>query len=100
MRKILLYGVYFCLLAGLGILLGCYIHAVRVNQTTVMSGVAFVRELPFGEHIVGYTETFVFSIQEKKALEDYMEKHKDNIKIDPKVLEQQKKLLGQSPDKP
>lgn len=92
MKKILLYGAYFCSLAALGILLGCFIHAKRVNQTTVMSGVAFVRELPYGEHIVGYTETMVFSYQERKALDDYRKQHGENIKIDPKVLEQHKKL--------
>ncbi len=92
MRKVLTYGVYFCFLAALGILLGCYIHAVRVNQTTLMSGVAFVRELPYGEYIVGYTETMVFSYQERKALDEYRRKNKGHIKIDPKVLEQHKKL--------
>ncbi len=92
MLKALKYIIYFGFLAGLGILLGCYIHGKRVNQPTIMSGVAFVRELPYGEHIVGYTETFVFSYQEKKALEDYMDKHKGDIKIDPKVLERHKQL--------
>lgn len=97
MRKIVLSVIYFGVLAGLGILLGCYIHASRVNQTTVMSGVAFVRELPYGEHIVGYTETAVFSYQERKHLEDFREKHKNNIKIDPEVLKKQQELLGGSP---
>ncbi len=66
MLKALKYIIYFGFLAGLGILLGCYIHGKRVNQPTIMSGVAFVRELPYGEHIVGYTETFVFSYQERR----------------------------------
>ena len=100
MRKAFFYVIYFCFLAGLGILLGCYIHAVRVNQTTLMSGVAFVRELPYGEYIVGYTETMVFSYQERKALDDYRKEHEGKIKIDPKVLEQQKKLFGPNPDRP
>jgi hypothetical protein len=93
MLKALKYIIYVGFLAGLGILLGCYIHGKRVNQTTLMSGVAFVRELPYGEHIVGYTETYVFSYQEKKHYQEYMEKHGDNIKIDPKVLERHKQLL-------
>ncbi|MDQ7782707.1 MAG: hypothetical protein RDU20_07500 [Desulfomonilaceae bacterium] len=100
MRKTFLYVAYFCFLAALGILLGCYIHAVRVNQTTVMSGVAFVRELPYGELIVGYTETMVFSYQERKALDKFRKEHEGKIEIDPKVLEQQKKLFGADPDRP
>lgn len=94
MRKTVLFLIYFGVLAGIGILLGCYIHASRVNQTTVMSGVAFVRELPYGEYIVGYTETAVFSYQERKNLEDYKTKYKDKIKIDPEVLKTQEKLFG------
>ncbi len=58
--------IYFILLAGIGVLVGCFIHAQRVNQTTVMSGVAFVRELPYGEWLVGNIETTVFSYQEKR----------------------------------
>jgi len=100
MKKTLLYGVYFCFLAALGILLGCYIHAARVNQTTAHSGVAFVRELPYGELIVGYTESVVFSRLEQRDLERYREEHKGKIQIDPKVLEEQKKLLGEGSDKP
>ena len=59
-----------------------------------MSGVAFVRELPYGEHLVGYTETAVFSYQERKNLEDFKKKHKNNIKIDPEVLKKQRELFG------
>jgi hypothetical protein len=92
MLKTFLYVMYFGFLAGVGIILGCYIHGVRVNQPTLMSGVAFVRELPQGERIVGLIETTVFSYQEEKSLKDYMEEHKDNIKIDPEVLKQQQKL--------
>jgi len=92
MLKIFLYVIYFGFLAGVGIILGCYIHGVRVNQPTLMSGVAFVRELPQGERIVGLIETAVFSYQEEKNLKDYKEQHKDNIKIDPEVLKEQQKL--------
>lgn len=98
MKKALLYGVYFCFLAALGILLGCYIRAVRVNETTAHSGVAFVRELPYGEYIVGYIETEVFSRLEQRDLERYREEHKGKIHIDPKVLEEQKKLFGGGSD--
>jgi hypothetical protein len=91
MMKKVLYVLYFCFLAGLGIVVGCYIHAGRVNQTTLMSGVAFVRELPMGEHIVGYIETTVFSYQEEKDLTDYKKQHPDT-KIDPKILEEHEKL--------
>lgn len=94
MLKKLAYVVYFGFLAGLGILLGCYIHGARVNQTTVLSGVAFVRELPYGEYVVGRIETTVFSYQERKNLEDWLEKHKGNIKIDPEVLKKHKQLYG------
>jgi len=99
-KKIALYAAYFCFLAGVGILLGCYIHAYRVNQTTLMSGVAFVRELPFGERIVGNIETTVFSYQEKKNLENYKKKHEGQIKIDPEVLKRHKELYGGSGGKP
>jgi hypothetical protein len=100
MLRILKYAVYFGALAGVGVILGCYIHGVRTNQPLLMSGVAFVRELPQGERIVGYIETKVFTWQEKRNLKDYQEKHKDNIKIDPKVLEEQRKLYkGSAGDK-
>ncbi len=62
MLKILKYAAYFVFLAGVGVLLGCYIHGSRVNQTMVMSGVAFVRELPYGERTVGLIESLVFLI--------------------------------------
>jgi cobyric acid synthase len=100
MLRILKYAVYFGVLAGIGIILGCYIHGLRTNQPLLMSGVAFVRELPQGERVVGYIETTVFSWQEDKALKTYKEEHKGNIKIDPKVLEEQKKLYkGSSGDR-
>ncbi|MGO9121378.1 MAG: hypothetical protein ACLQPD_27680 [Desulfomonilaceae bacterium] len=92
MLKIFLYVIYFGFLAGVGIILGCYIHGVRVNQPTLMSGVAFVRELPQGERIVGLIETTVFSYEEKKSLEEYQDKYKGQIKIDPEVLKEQQKL--------
>jgi hypothetical protein len=92
MLKIFLYVIYFGFLAGIGIVLGCYIHGVRVNQPTLMSGVAFVRELPQGERIVGLIETTVFSYEEKKSLEDYKEKYKGKIKIDPEVLKKHRQL--------
>ncbi len=95
MKRIALYIVYFASLSGLGILLGCYVHASRVNQTTVMSGVAFVREMPYGEQIVGRIETAVFSYQERKSLETYKEEHKGKIKIDPEVLKRHKDLYGE-----
>jgi len=99
MIKITAYIVYFCLLSGLGIILGCYIHATRVNQTTLMSGVAFVRELPYGEHVVGFIETTVFSYQEKRNLESYREQHKHNIQINPEVLKKHKELYRDNPSK-
>lgn len=97
MLKIIKYIVWFVLLAGIGIVIGCYIHASRVNQTTLMSGVAFVRELPYGEQVVGMIETTVFSYQEKRNLERYLEEHKGQIKVDPEVLKRHKELYrGQS----
>jgi hypothetical protein len=92
MLKAFLYVIYFGFLAGIGIVLGCYIHGVRVNQPTLMSGVAFVRELPQGERIVGLIETTVFSYEEKKSLEEYKEKYKGKIKIDPEVLKKHQQL--------
>jgi len=92
MKKILFLTTYFLILAGLGIVLGCFVHAYRVNQTTLMSGVALVRELPYGEAIVGRIETAVFSYQERKSLEDFQEQHKGQIKIDPEVLKKHKQL--------
>ncbi len=94
MLKTFLYVVYFGFLAGLGIILGCYIHGVRVNQPTLMSGVAIVRELPQGERVVGYIETTVFSYEEKRDLEDYKKKHEGKIKIDPDVLKRHQQLYG------
>lgn len=95
MLRILKYIVWFVGMAGLGIVLGCYIHGSRVSQTTLQSGVAFVRELPYGELIVGRIETSVFSYQEKKDLETYLEKHKGQIKIDPEVLKRHQNLYGE-----
>ena len=94
MLRIAKYLVWFGLMAGLGILVGCFIHGKRVNQPTIMSGVAFVRALPYGEHVVGMIETAVFSYQERKALQDYTEKHKGNIKLNPEVLKKHKELYG------
>jgi hypothetical protein len=92
MLRILKYIIYFGFMAGAGILLGCYIHGLRTNQPTIMSGVAFVRELPYGEQIVGRIETTVFSWQEKRDLESYEKKYKGKIKIDPEVLKKQQEL--------
>jgi hypothetical protein len=92
-RKFLIV-IYFILLAGIGILVGCFIHAQRVNQTTVMSGVALVRELPYGEWLVGNIETTVFSYQEKKNLQEFKERFKGQIQVDPEVLRRHKELYG------
>jgi hypothetical protein len=100
MLKTLKYIAYFGFLAGMGILLGCYIHAGRVNQTTLMSGVAFVRELPYGEKTVGLIETTVFSYQEKKNLQDFQEKHKGQIQIDPEVLKRHQDLYRDKAGRP
>lgn len=83
--------VWFGLMAGLGILVGCFIHGKRVNQPTIMSGVAFVRAFPYGEYVVGTIETAVFSYQEKKHLDEYLKEHTD-IKINQEVLEKHKEL--------
>jgi hypothetical protein len=93
MLKILKYAVYFTFLAGVGIVLGCYVHGSRVNQTTVMSGVAFVRELPYGERTVGLIETVVFSHQEEQHLKDFQEKHAGKIQIDPEQLKKHNELM-------
>lgn len=95
MFKALKYVVWFGLMGGIGVILGCFIHGYRVNQPTLMSGVAFVREFPYGEHIVGYIETTVFSYEEKRHLEQFMEKHKGQIKIDPEVLKRHQHLYGE-----
>ncbi|MBI4965281.1 MAG: hypothetical protein HY913_18540 [Desulfomonile tiedjei] len=92
MLRTLKYVVCFVVLAGIGTVLGCYIHATRVNQDTLMSGVALVREMPYGEQVVGMIETTVFSYQERKNLEDFQQKHKDKIQIDPEVLKKHKDL--------
>jgi hypothetical protein len=89
--KAIKYFLFFVVMAGMGIVLGCWIHGLRTNQPTLMSGVAFVRELPYGEKIVGYIETTVFSYQEKKSLESFKEQHKE-IKIDPEVLKRHQQL--------
>jgi hypothetical protein len=100
MVKFLKYSVYFVFLAGIGILLGCFIHGERTNQTTLLSGVAFVRELPYGEKTVGLLETLVFSWQERRSLEDFQEKHKGDIQIDPDVLKQQEELFRKRTGRP
>jgi hypothetical protein len=97
MLKIIKYGVYFGFLAGVGILLGCWIHGIRTNQPMIMSGVAFVRELPKGELVVGRLETWVFSHQEEKALQQFKDENKGNIRIDPEVLKSHEKLLKDAP---
>jgi hypothetical protein len=92
MLRIVKYIVYFAFLAGVGILLGCFVHGMRTNQPTIMSGVAFVRELPYGEQIVGRIETTVFSWQEERDLKRYQEEHKGAIKIDPEILKKHQEL--------
>jgi hypothetical protein len=92
MWKIFKYAGYFGLLACVGILLGCWIHGIRTNQPTIMSGVAFVRELPHGEFVVGYIETAVFTYQEKKSLESFKEQNK-TIQIDPEVLKRHEEMF-------
>jgi hypothetical protein len=96
MFRILKLAVYFSFLAGVGILLGCYIHGSRVNQDFLMSGVQFVRELPYGEQTVGRIETLVFSYQEKQNLERFEEAHKGQIKIDPEQLKKHQELMQRS----
>jgi hypothetical protein len=100
MLRLLKYAACFVVLAGIGILLGCFIHASRTNQTTLMSGVAFVRELPYGELTVGIIETSVFSFQERRSLEKFVEEHKDNIQLDPEVLKKHKELYRDRPPRP
>ena len=92
MLKALKYIVYFSFLAGLGILLGCFIHGSRVNQTTVMSGVAFVRELPYGEQAVGWIETTYFAWEEKRDLDKFKKEHEGKIQINPDVLKEHEEL--------
>ncbi|MEW6348650.1 MAG: hypothetical protein AB1646_06280 [Thermodesulfobacteriota bacterium] len=87
-----LFTAYFVFLAGVGVVLGCYIHGSRVNQGTLMSGVQFARELPCGEAVVGYTETLVFSLQEWLHRRQF-EKNNPVITIDPKVKEEQDRLF-------
>jgi len=67
MQKALKYIVCFGLLAGLGIVLGSYAHGFLTNQPMIMSGVAFVRELPYGEAVVGHTESFRTVMQAPRA---------------------------------
>jgi hypothetical protein len=100
MLKIAKYVLYFGFLAGIGILLGCFIHGQRVNQPTIMSGVAFVRELPYGEKTVGYIETMVFSWQEKRDLQRFEEENKGKIQIDPEVLKKHQDLYRGSKKTP
>jgi len=100
MLKAVKYLVWFGVMAGIGVVLGCFIHGWRVNQTTLMSGVAFVRELPQGERIVGAIETWVFTYQEEKHLKDFMEEHKGKIKIDPDVLKRHEDLYRGGSPKP
>ncbi len=99
MFRALKYAVWFGLMAGIGILVGCFIHGQRTNQPTIMSGVAFVRELPQGERIVGEIETWWFTRKETEDLKEYQEKHRGNIQIDPEVLKKHKDLYKQSGSK-
>ncbi len=99
MLKAIKYIVWFGCMAGIGILVGCFIHGQRTNQPMIMSGVAFVRELPQGERIVGSIETWVFSYEEKKDLEKFQKEHEGQIKIDPEVLKRHKDLYRQSGSK-
>jgi hypothetical protein len=90
--RIVKYGMYFGFLAGMGILLGCWIHGIRTNQPMIMSGVAFVRELPQGELTVGRIETWWFGRKEIADLDDYRKKN-PNIQIDPAVAKAQQEML-------
>ena len=92
MLRILKYAVGFAVLAGVGIILGCYIYGVRTYQTTLQSGVAFVRELPQGERVVGYIETKVFSYIEQKNYEDYKKKYEGKIELDPNIRKMHENL--------
>jgi hypothetical protein len=84
MRKILKFVAYFGVLAGFGVLLGCYVHGLRTNQPMIMSGVAFVRELPYGEPVVGYTESFTFALIEKWNLWRF-KRENPKIELNPEV---------------
>jgi hypothetical protein len=92
MIKTIKYGVLFGFLAGVGILLGCWIHGIRTNQPMIMSGVAFVRELPKGEPIVGGLETWWFGIKEARARKKFDEEN-PNIQIDPAVAKAQQEMV-------
>ena len=48
---------------------------------------------PIGEWLVGNIETTVFSYQEKKDLQEFKEKYKGKIHIDPEVLKMPKRYL-------
>ncbi len=91
MFKALKYVERFGILAGVGILLGCWIHGARTNQPMIMSGVAFVREMPYGERTVGGVESVVFLSQEKWALRKF--KKENEVIIDPEVLKAQNALF-------
>jgi hypothetical protein len=80
MLKILKYPACLVFLAGVGILLGCYIHGLRTNQPTIMSGVAFVRKLPYGEQIAGRIETTVFFYWEQRELEKFRKQYPGPLK--------------------
>jgi hypothetical protein len=57
-----------------------------------MSGVAFVRELPYGEKTVGLIETMVFSWQEERDLKRFQKEHEGKIQIDPDVMKKHEEL--------
>jgi hypothetical protein len=94
MLKAMKYAACFGLLAGVGILLGCWIHGERANQPMVMSGVAFVRALPYGEQTVGATETIVFQLYERWARYKFDKKNKGKIQIDPAEKARQDALFN------
>jgi hypothetical protein len=86
MIKTIQYGVLFGFLAGAGILLGCWIHGIRTNQPTIMSQVAFIRELPYGEELVDILFVTDGPIEFKHR--------KSNIQIDPEVAKKHEELYS------
>jgi hypothetical protein len=90
MIKIIKYGLYFGFLAGVGILLGCWIHGIRANQTTIMSQHAFIKELPIGDKLVD-----ILFIQDGpiRTFKDFRSKN-PNIQIDPEVAKKHEELYS------
>ena len=94
MLKKLGFVVYFAFLAGLGIILGCYIHAIRTNQTTLMSGVAFVGNCPRANELWVTSKPPSFPTRREKASKTTRSNTRGRLKSIPRCSRNIRNCIG------